>query len=159
MCYIYYVIKHILLKLNNAKGFVYMKLNQKGFTLIELVIVLAVIGILSTFMVPKFTSIQDRAKEQSLKMVVKSIQVALETYYLSEGTYVKGQDITIDQLIKQLKDKKLIHDQLLNPFTNNEFTAEDSSGKLQYRFAHEEGNYILEAFGKDNKTLILSVFN
>ena len=136
-----------------------MKLNQKGFTLIELVIVLAVIGILSTFMVPKFTSIQDRAKEQSLKMVVKSIQVALETYYLSEGTYVKGQDITIDQLIKQLKDKKLIHvDQLLNPFTNNEFTAEDSSGKLQYRF-YEEGSYILEAFGKDNKTLILSVFN
>ena len=132
-----------------------MKLNQKGFTLIELVIVLAVIGILSTFMVPKFTAIQDRAKEQSLKTVARSIQIALETYYLSEGTYIKGDEITIEQVIKQLKDKQLIQDQLLNPFTNAAFASTDRSGKITYSYS-DIGVYEGVVFGKENKDVIFN---
>lgn len=37
--------------------------NQKGFTLIELVVVIVILGILSAFAVPKFVNMQDDAKE------------------------------------------------------------------------------------------------
>ena len=136
-----------------------MQLNQKGFTLIELVIVLAVIGILSTFMVPKFTAIQDRAKEQSLKTVARTIQIALETYYLSEGTYIKGDEITIEQVIKQLKDKQLIQDQLVNPFTSAAFTSTDTSGKITYSYSNDTGVYEGDVFGKENKEVIFNFSN
>ena len=68
-----------------------MRSNNKGFTIIELVIVIAVIAILAGVMIPTFASVTDKAKESAARQQVEaaqSILLTLEDGQLdSEATY------------------------------------------------------------------------
>jgi len=63
------------------------KKDQRGFTLIELLVVIAVIGVLATLAVPRVVGVIDEAKGNRGKSDVKVIAIALERYYLAQGSY------------------------------------------------------------------------
>ncbi|WP_052045080.1 type II secretion system protein [Caloranaerobacter azorensis] len=54
--------------------------NKKGFTLIELIVVVAVLGILALIAIPKMVGIQDEAKEAVDESNMKLLQNAAELY-------------------------------------------------------------------------------
>ena len=58
-----------------------MKMNKKGFTLIELMIVVAIIGILAAIAIPKFADLISKSKEGATKGSLSSIRSALQIYY------------------------------------------------------------------------------
>ena len=62
--------------------------NQKGFTLIELMIVVVIIGILAAIAIPNFIAMQNRAKEGSTKANMHTLQLAAEDYGVTyDGVY------------------------------------------------------------------------
>ena len=65
------------------------KNNRKGFTIVELVIVIAVIGILATVLVPTFSNITTKANNSAALQKARNIY----TEYLAHDN-VKGQPLT-----------------------------------------------------------------
>ena len=53
---------------------------KKGFTLVELLIVVAIIGILSTLLMANFIGVRQRARDAQRKADLRQIQSALELY-------------------------------------------------------------------------------
>ncbi len=70
--------------------------HRQGFTLIELMIVVVIIGLLASIAIPNFVSMQQRAKEASTQRAVHTVQLALEDYAVrNDGFYsAVGADIT-----------------------------------------------------------------
>jgi len=63
-----------------------MKLRS-GFSLLELIVVLTVIGIIGTFSYSKFTEIMMESKSEQLATQLNKVEVALNKYYSELGTY------------------------------------------------------------------------
>jgi type IV pilus assembly protein PilA len=58
--------------------------NRKGFTLIELIVVIAILGILAAILIPQFTGFQERARQKAAVSDTRNILVSVEAL-LAEG--------------------------------------------------------------------------
>jgi general secretion pathway protein G len=60
--------------------------NRKGFTLIELMIVIVIIGILATLLVPRIMDRPEEARRIKAKVDIKTLESALKLYQLDNGS-------------------------------------------------------------------------
>jgi len=72
----------------------FASLKPKAFTLIELLIVVAIIAILAAIAVPNFLEAQVRAKVTRAKADIRSIVTALESYHIDNRKYIEGEGFT-----------------------------------------------------------------
>ncbi len=64
--------------------------NEKGFTLIELMIVIAIMGILATIVIPQFRFYRARSYNSAAQSDLKNFVTAQEAYYVDEATYASA---------------------------------------------------------------------
>jgi len=77
--------------LQNLRAKIGARLNgdrEAGFTLIELLVVMLILGILAAIALPAFFNQKDKAGDAKAKEYVHSAQVAMETYFTDNATYV-----------------------------------------------------------------------
>ncbi len=65
--------------------------RQAGFTLIEIMVVVVIIGVLGAIVVPQFMSRPDQAKVTAAKIDIQAISTALEMYRLDNFHYPSTQ--------------------------------------------------------------------
>jgi prepilin-type N-terminal cleavage/methylation domain-containing protein len=68
------------MKLGNKK-------NNRGFTIVELLIVIVVIGILAALVLNSFRGVQERARDTERRTDQNSVATQLEVYYTDNGGY------------------------------------------------------------------------
>ncbi len=70
-----------------------LKNKSKGFTIVELLIVIVVIGILATLVIVTFTGIQQKARNSQRQTDINAVDSHVEAYYASNGYYPAYADV------------------------------------------------------------------
>lgn len=127
-----------------------LKKNQKGFTLIELVVVIAILGILSSIALPRVGGVTQRAKEVADMANVRILQEAVERYMaesgdedleeigsLSSTDLEENADLVIDFLINPDNDS-------YGPYLNESFETNPQQDGKAYIFNDETLEFDVE---------------
>lgn len=131
--------------------------QRKGFTLIELMIVVVVIGILVTIAVPNFMRMRDNAKEAKVKRAGHTVQVVAEDYAAQhDGEY---SDVAAD-LTPLFPGGGLLENAFTNAFSEPQFGGvAAAAGQVGIQAVAVMGSnigYIVTCYGKSETILRLS---
>jgi len=108
--------------------------DERGFTLIELMIVIAIIGILAAIAIPQFSAYRTRSYNSAAQSDVRNIATAMEAYYVDHSSYNAA----------------------LGDLTGANF-GYMQSGTVSAGVSGNQRNYTISAFhGSGNKTYYLS---
>ena len=89
----------------------FIKIGKNGYTLIELMVVLTIIGILATLAQPNFQRTIIRAKEASLRQSLFVLRDVIDQYYADHGKYPE----TLEDLVEERYIRSVPED----PFTRS----------------------------------------
>jgi general secretion pathway protein G len=123
-----------------------MKREQKGFTLIELIVVISIISLLVVFVAPRMFRRLTEAKRDLAVPRMKIVETALESFAINCGRYPddsEGLEVLLvapEGLSEKWRGPYLKRRQMLDPW-DNPFIYE----------AGEGGNYLLVSYGADGR--------
>lgn len=116
------------IRLNNQ--FVHKdKAIKKAFTLLELLVVLAIVGVLLGLGVPAYNNQVLKGRFEEAKLIIQAMMMAQERYHFEHGVYYTVTTGTID-------NENLIHNNLKIDFTSSNnflYTLVDSPDLQSYR--------------------------
>ena len=97
--------------------------NKKGFTIIEVMVVIALIGILAAVLVPQFGGVKNRAKDAGMITNAKMVEafVASEIDNWTKGNAI-GDTAGTDDMIEAIREH-FDGNRLTNPYTGDDSVA------------------------------------
>jgi hypothetical protein bcoam_14499 len=116
------------------------ELNKKGFTLVELLVVIVILGVIMSIAIPSITSSIERSKDKQKTQIIKLIESAGELYVDKHKNTVTPP-ITLNQLIE---DGLITKEEMKDPFNEKrtlcgylgydgkKVSWNDTSGNNQY---------------------------
>jgi general secretion pathway protein G len=93
---------------------IFVLIGKKGYTLLELMIVVAIVGILVTLAIPNFQQSAMKARETALKQNLFTMRAVLDQYYADRGDYPDS--------LESLVEAKYLRSIPVDPFTKSSTT-------------------------------------
>ncbi|MBD1389804.1 type II secretion system major pseudopilin GspG [Neiella sp. HB171785] len=119
------------------------KRKQHGFTMIELLVVLVILGLLAGLVGPQFFGKVDSSKVRTAETQVKMLKMALQTYRLDVGSYPKS----LDALRKAPEEAGDFWD---GPYLDEKLPLDPWNNEYQYRRdGKADQGFYLYSFGAD----------
>ncbi len=107
-----------------------LKTNQKGFTIVELLIVIVVIAILAAISIVAYTGIQDRARTSTGQQLAAQVQTKAQAFYTVASAY-PGNYAAFDA-VKEAKLEGMTTGQLKTTENLADKADADSGKKVSY---------------------------
>ena len=119
--------------------------REAGFTLVELLVVLAILGLLVAVATPQVLKYLGRAKVDTARIEMKSLSTALDLYMIDIGRYPTQQE-GLAVLVSNVDNAPGWH----GPYLKSDKLPADPWGHpYQYRIPGQHGDYDLYTLGPD----------
>ena len=113
-----------------------LKNKSKGFTIVELLIVIVVIGILATLVIVTFTGIQQKARNSQRQSDLQALQTQLEAFYSQNGYYPALADINTTSW-RDSNMKNLDKNAMIDPSNSDQTSATLASEPAAKVYSYE----------------------
>ena len=136
--------------------------TRKGFTLIELMIVVAIIGVLASIALPRFANLVVKSKEAAVKGTLGSLRSAVSLYYSNnEGVFPASAAFLDTSLTQGGKYLRVIPGITIPP-PGNHANSNAVTGAVadngQWFYASSEGHVAVSCTHTDTKRSVWSVW-
>ena len=124
--------------------------KQAGFTLIEVMVVIVILGVLAALIVPNVMGRGEKAKVDTTAITLKTVAGALKQYKIDNGKYPSMQDGGLNALITKPESAK---NWLPDGYLYGHYPIDSWDNDIQYVIPGSEGRpYDLYSFGADGQS-------
>jgi general secretion pathway protein G len=120
--------------------------RSRGFTLLELLVVVAIIGLLAGYVAPRYFGQVGRSEVNAAKAQIDALEKALDQYRLDTGTY-PSNELGLNALVTRPPNEAKWN----GPYLRKGVPLDPWGKPYIYKMPGEKGEYDLISYGKDGQ--------
>jgi general secretion pathway protein G len=137
----------MITRIDPSSGKAFRRSNRRGYTILELLVVMGILAMLAGLAVPQAIRYFSRAKSETAQLQVINLVSAVEMYYLDMGKY-PPQDMGLRALVEAPAGEA----KWAGPYIKKADALMDPWGKAYiYRFPGQHGGFDIFSLGRDGQ--------